>query len=398
MCSGTNVPVHVFRYKDPINAVESSVPPSKMRRRSSSVSSQRRRSSINQTPTSEPHRPLVLSTDGSVVVNRHPRLEVKLPVDVEAVISHQRWNVRGSGRRHGLLSLKVPSRLTRGALGASSQHNHKRCGFLQDLGSETTMRHWCDEKWLLYHCILSGGRFLARLVYGEAHEYARGAFRFFAAAPPLLDIDLHDVHLAGDAGFPRSRVFHIATSRVAFFATAIGDGDLTFWLTALQAFRTTYIEIPLDRSAVDDNESADPPIPAPVPAEGPVLPSRESVPVLRLAEAPVPAPPQYHPDHIHEPPVAPTKAPSSVRCLFCGQGTTGPWLPRPKEIAIPALFLLSSKTACADCARKNAETILVERTATERRIDDKQYHFGAFRPLPASTSRRRRLTPEISRG
>lgn len=89
-------------------------------------------------------------------------------------------------------------------------------------------------------------------------------------------------------------------------------------------------------------------------------------------------------------------------CLFCG-GYVGPWLPRPKKIAICAHAMLHSQTACAKCFSINNDVLLAEiSTALGSSDCVSERHFAAcerrkcypisnvgFTPLPNATIRPR---------
>ena len=371
-----------------------------------------------------PHRPLVVATDGSVVANRFPGLEVKLPPEVEKELrAPYRWNVPKSGARQGLLSLKLPSRVTRAAMQAAAQHSQK-----------CLESRWCEDKWLCYRCNVRDGTLVARIVYAEPNEYSRGSFRFICATPKALDINLHSATISPvPARVFGDRIVKIATSRVSFFATVIGDNDnlITFWIKALQASACTYsLPVPPQQRTIrtrgsssshnnvlpDDDDrivsfissapspAAFPPTitEAPVPSfhqvllfqptQGVVLeaeaPPRQNViveeapaaaPALNVASSPAPALKEDVASS-RAPPASTTQKKEELRCLFCGTAEKGIWLPRPRDIAIPALFLMQYKTTCVDCQQRNADQVIKERTATERRATEGGDFDAYFRP------------------
>ncbi|KAJ1457519.1 hypothetical protein M885DRAFT_615332 [Pelagophyceae sp. CCMP2097] len=269
-------------------------------------------------PGLQPSFPALLAPRGTLAaVTKKGLRETVLPPDLDLLLSessHQ-WNVRGSGCRHGFLSIKA----SRAVLKRAHAVLVGRCE--TDEKQQLCGQASCYDRWILCHVVILEGLLNVRLVYGAPHAYSH-SLTLKVVDAPLLEVRLSGAALSfipkvifGDDG-----VFALSSSGAHFYAAAFGEGRdarLPFWLRAIQHGGGVSCARSRSRAAVS--------------------------PALE------------------------------TKCLFCGGGK-GPWMPRPRLLALPPLEVYRSEVACDGCFRRNESSLRVERlTALDETDSTTQY-------------------------
>lgn len=144
----------------------------------------------------------VLNSNG--VVRPSARLMAELPLQLPSA----KWNVPGSGARHGFLSVRLPHAL---------------------------VPKFAQSKWLLAHCTLRHSTFAVRLVHAESREFSRTYHLALGQRLVAIALDATGAERA-QLSIPRGlgRAFKLTNSAITIYAATVDQQALEFWINALQ--------------------------------------------------------------------------------------------------------------------------------------------------------------------